>query len=123
MLERNKTWEVVHLPKGANVIPCRAVLKIKYGPDGEIEKYKVLLEYLSSELTPLDCVCKVFEVLQGVRGLLMGFSYILVGSFVVPHRLPQCHPAAEANRSSLHPVVCRAHEFFQQVRIVAGGHK
>ena len=29
------------LPKGHNAIPCSEVLKIKQGPDGEIQKYHV----------------------------------------------------------------------------------
>ncbi len=37
----NKTWEPTELPKGRKVVPGRWVYKKKYGPIGEVERYKV----------------------------------------------------------------------------------
>ena len=34
-------WIVEDLPSGHNAIPCSKVLKIKRGPDGKIQKYRV----------------------------------------------------------------------------------
>jgi len=42
-LEKNGTWSTVEHPKGANVISCKWVLRIKKNAAGEIEKYKVWL--------------------------------------------------------------------------------
>ena len=40
-LEKLGTWVVENLPKEHSAIPCSEVLKIKRGPDGEIQKYRV----------------------------------------------------------------------------------
>ena len=40
-LKKLGTWIVEDLPKGQTAIPCSEVLKIKRGPDGEIQKYRV----------------------------------------------------------------------------------
>ena len=40
-LEKLGTWVVEDLPKGQVVIPCGEVLRIKRGPDGEIQSYRV----------------------------------------------------------------------------------
>ena len=40
-LEKLGTWVVEDLPKGQMAIPYSEVLKIKQGPDGEIQKYCV----------------------------------------------------------------------------------
>ena len=40
-MEKLGTWVVEDLPKGQAAIPCGEVLKIKRGPDGEIQKYCV----------------------------------------------------------------------------------
>ncbi|XP_028800757.1 uncharacterized protein LOC114756015 [Neltuma alba] len=42
-LENNRTWDIVHLPKGKKAIGCKWVFKIKYRPDGSIDKYKARL--------------------------------------------------------------------------------
>ncbi|KAL9281348.1 putative RNA-directed DNA polymerase [Arabidopsis thaliana] len=42
-MELNKTWSVVSLPPGKNVIGCKWVYTIKYNPDGTIERYKARL--------------------------------------------------------------------------------
>ena len=41
-LERLDTWVVEDLPKGQVAIPCSEVLKIKRGPDSEIQKYMIV---------------------------------------------------------------------------------
>ena len=40
-LEKMGTWVVEDLPAGHMAIPCTEVLKLKLGPDGEIQKYRV----------------------------------------------------------------------------------
>ena len=40
-LEKFGTWVVEDLPKGHTAIPCSEVLKIKRGPNGEIQSYRV----------------------------------------------------------------------------------
>jgi hypothetical protein len=42
-LEKNGTWSTVKRPKGANVVSCKWVLRIKKNAAGEIEKYKAWL--------------------------------------------------------------------------------
>lgn len=39
-LESNDTWELTSLPKGKKSIGCKWVCKIKYRPDGSIERSK-----------------------------------------------------------------------------------
>jgi hypothetical protein len=40
-LEKLKTWVIEDLPAGHTAIPCNEVLKIKRGPAGEIQSYRV----------------------------------------------------------------------------------
>ena len=40
-LEKLGTWVVENLPKGHTAIPCSEVLKIKRGPEGEIQSYRI----------------------------------------------------------------------------------
>jgi len=40
-LEKLQTWNVEDLPPGHTAIPCSEVLKVKQGPDGEIQSYRV----------------------------------------------------------------------------------
>ena len=42
-LELNHTWDVVHLPPSKNPIGCKWVYRIKYNPDGSVERYKARL--------------------------------------------------------------------------------
>lgn len=42
-LERNNTWSLVELPKDKHCIRCKWVYKVKYKPDGTIERYKARL--------------------------------------------------------------------------------
>ena len=42
-LEAFSTFEVVHLPPGKRPVGCKYVFRIKYRPDGSIDKYKVRL--------------------------------------------------------------------------------
>ena len=40
-LEKLGTWEVVNLPRGKTTIPCSEVIKVKRGPNGEVQTYRV----------------------------------------------------------------------------------
>lgn len=42
-LEENNTWELTPLPPGKNAIDSKWVYKIKYKPNGEVERYKARL--------------------------------------------------------------------------------
>ena len=42
-MELNKTWSVVELPPGKNVVGCKWVYTIKYNSDGTFERYKARL--------------------------------------------------------------------------------
>jgi len=42
-IEKNNTWTLVDLPKGAKPIGCKWIFKKKYHPDGSIDKYKARL--------------------------------------------------------------------------------
>ena len=43
VMEFNKTWLVVPLPKGKHSIGCKWILKIKYKSNGSIERHKARL--------------------------------------------------------------------------------
>ena len=42
-LENNHTWDVTTLPPGKLPIGCKWVYKVKFNPDGSVERYKVRL--------------------------------------------------------------------------------
>ena len=42
-LEKNKTWELVELPKDRKLVGCKWVFKLKKDVDGKIERYKAIL--------------------------------------------------------------------------------
>ena len=42
-LEKNKTWELVKLPKDRKTVGCKRVFKLKKGVDGKVERYKARL--------------------------------------------------------------------------------
>ena len=39
-LENNDTWTFVDRPKDKNVLPGKWVYRVKYGADGQVDKYK-----------------------------------------------------------------------------------
>lgn len=39
-LEKNKTWDLVELPKGRKFVVCKWVFKLKKGFDDKVERYK-----------------------------------------------------------------------------------
>ena len=50
-LEQNNTWEVTTLPSGKHPIGCKWLYKVKYNPDGSIERYKARLVVLGCNQT------------------------------------------------------------------------
>lgn len=42
-LDNNNTWELTHLPEGKRAIYSKWVYKIKFQPNGEIDRLKVRL--------------------------------------------------------------------------------
>jgi Reverse transcriptase (RNA-dependent DNA polymerase) len=40
-LEKLGTWTIIDLPPGQTAIPCNEVVRVKRGPDGEVQSYKV----------------------------------------------------------------------------------
>lgn len=42
-LESNNTWELVPMPPHTNVVDCKWLFKIKYKPNGDVERYKFRL--------------------------------------------------------------------------------
>jgi transposase InsO family protein len=42
-LEKNKTWELVHLPPGKQPVGCKWVFTIKHTPEGKVDRYKARL--------------------------------------------------------------------------------
>ena len=42
-LEKNRTWEIVELPKGKKPVGCKWVFSVKYRADGKLERYKARL--------------------------------------------------------------------------------
>jgi hypothetical protein len=43
VLQKNKTWDLVQLPKGKNTVGCKWVFTIKQTPEGKVEIYKARL--------------------------------------------------------------------------------
>jgi hypothetical protein len=42
-LQKNKTWELVPLPKGKRAVGCKWVFTVKQNPKGEVDRYKARL--------------------------------------------------------------------------------
>jgi hypothetical protein len=42
-LQKNKTWDLVQLPKGKDTVDCKWVFTIKQTPEGKVERYKAKL--------------------------------------------------------------------------------
>jgi len=42
-LQKNKTWELVPLPRGKRVVGCKWVFTVKQNPKGEVDRYKARL--------------------------------------------------------------------------------
>ena len=57
-LERNKTWEVVELPKGKKTVGCKWVFALKYKADGSLERYKARL-VAKDTLKPMVWIIKI----------------------------------------------------------------
>jgi len=53
-LEKNKTWKLVDLPEGKNLVGCRRVFTIKSKADGRLERYKARLVGKSTQTYGVD---------------------------------------------------------------------
>jgi hypothetical protein len=42
-LKKNKTWELIDLPKGKNTIGCKWIYSVKQNAEGKVERYKARL--------------------------------------------------------------------------------
>ena len=42
-LQKNKTWKLVHLPKGKKAMGCKWVFTVKQTPEGKVDRYKARL--------------------------------------------------------------------------------
>ena len=42
-LQKNKTWELVHLPRGKKAVGCKWVFTVKQTPEGKVDRYKARL--------------------------------------------------------------------------------
>jgi hypothetical protein len=42
-LQKNKTWELVHLPEVKKAVGCKWVFIVKQTPEGKIDRYKARL--------------------------------------------------------------------------------
>lgn len=72
-IERNKTWELVELPEGKNVIGLKWVYRTKYNADGEVQKYKARLvakEYAQKQGVDFDETFSPVARLETVRTFL-----------------------------------------------------
>ena len=55
-LMKNKTWSLVPLPVGKNLVGCKWVYKTKFTAEGQIEKYKARLVAKGfNQLEGIDC--------------------------------------------------------------------
>jgi hypothetical protein len=43
VLQKNKTWDLVQLPKGKKAVGCMWVFTVKQTPEGKVERYKARL--------------------------------------------------------------------------------
>ena len=50
----NDTWDLIPLQKGRKLVRCKWVYKIKFGPDGKVDRNKALL------------VAKIFSQVEGI---------------------------------------------------------
>lgn len=82
-LESTNTWKIALLPPGKHVVDCKWLFKIKYKPNGELERYKarfVARGYTQQE--GLDCfetfalVAKI-STIQNILALAAAHNYFL----------------------------------------------
>ena len=71
-LLKNETWDLVDLPEGRKAIDCKWVFKVKYKPDGDIERFirekyengEIDINHIASELQAADVLTKPIDKIK-----------------------------------------------------------
>lgn len=60
---KNKTWELVNLPKGKKAISSKWIFTVKQNPEGKVEQYKARL------------VARGYSQIYGIDYVMTGLHY------------------------------------------------